>query len=129
MRSWRTRIVLFTDNFFNSHMLINKLYEKGIYCVWTVWRGRHIMAIMLNDNKHFSKHFVYFGKNILHLSGTISYNTSKILIILHKMKTITGISNETRNELTKYAILYQNVSIFYRQELASLFQVQEKLKT
>ena len=87
------------------------------------------MAIMLNDNKHFSKHFVYCGKNILHLSGTISYNTSKILIILHKMKTITGISNETRNELTKYAILYQNVSIFYRQELASLFQVQEKLKT
>ena len=87
------------------------------------------MAIMLNDNKHFSKHFVYFGKDILHLSGTISYNTSKILIILHKMKSITGISNETRNELTKYAILYQNVSIFYRQELASLFQVQEKLKT
>ena len=110
-------------------MLINKLYEKGIYYVWTVWRGRHNMAIILNDNKHFSKHFVYFGKDILHLSGTISYNTSKILIILHKMKSITGISNETRNELTKYAILYQNVSIFYRQELASLFQVQEKLKT
>ena len=33
-----------------------------------------------------------------------------------------------RNELTKYVILYQNVTTFYRQELGSLFQVQEQLK-
>ena len=36
------------------------------------------------------------------------------------MLIITGVSNETRNELTIYAVLCQNV-IFYRQELASLF--------
>ena len=51
----------------------------------------------------------------------------KILIILYKMLIITGISNE-KNELTIYAILFQNVTIFYREKLASLFQVQEKLK-
>ena len=45
------------------------------------------------------------------------------------MLTITGASNETRNKLTIYAILSQNVTIFYQQELASLFQVQEKLIT
>ena len=44
------------------------------------------------------------------------------------MLIITGISNVTRNELTVYAILCRNVTISYRQELASLFQVQEKLK-
>ena len=44
------------------------------------------------------------------------------------MLTITGISNEKTNELTIYGILCQNVTIFYRQELASLFQVQKKLK-
>ena len=33
------------------------------------------------------------------------------------------------NELIIYGILCRNVTIFYRQELASLFQVQEKLKT
>ena len=32
------------------------------------------------------------------------------------------------NELTIYGILYLNVTIFYRQNLTSLFQVQEKLQ-
>ena len=32
------------------------------------------------------------------------------------------------NELTIYTILCQNVTLFYQQELASSFQVQEKLK-
>ena len=42
---------------------------------------------------------------------------------------ITEISKETRNELTICVILCRNVTIFYRQELAFLFEVQEKLKT
>ena len=50
-------------------------------------------------------------------------------VFSYKMLIITGISNETRNEWTIYATLCQNVAIFYRQELASLFQVQEKVKT
>ena len=44
------------------------------------------------------------------------------------MLIITGISNKKTNQLTIYGILCQNVVMFYRQELASLFQVQEKLK-
>ena len=51
-----------------------------------------------------------------------------ILIISYKILIITGISNEKTNELTIYGILCWNVTIFYRQELVSLFQVQEKLK-
>ena len=45
------------------------------------------------------------------------------------MLITTVISNETTNKFTKYAKLFQNVTIFYRQQLASLFQVQEKLET
>ena len=44
------------------------------------------------------------------------------------MLIITGTSDETGNELTIYATLCRNVTMFYRQKLASLFQVQEKLK-
>ena len=45
------------------------------------------------------------------------------------MLIIIGISNEKINELiTKFGILYRKVTIFYRQELVPLFQVQEKLK-
>ena len=48
------------------------------------------------------------------------------------MLIITEISNEARNELTIYGTschIMSNVTTFYRQELASLFQVQVKLKT
>ena len=61
----------------------------------------------------------------------IAFNifSGRSLIISYKIFIITGISNETRNELTIYAILWQNVTILYRQELVFLCQVQEKLKT
>ena len=60
----------------------------------------------------------------------IAFNifSCRILIISYKILIITGISNEKTNELTIYGILCWNVTIFYRQELVSLFQVQEKLK-
>ena len=37
--------------------------------------------------------------------------------------------NETTNELTIYTILCRNVTIFYREELAFLLQLQEKLRS
>ena len=52
----------------------------------------------------------------------------RILIISYKILIITGISNEIANELTIYRVLCRNVTTFYRQELPSLFQVQEKMK-
>ena len=52
----------------------------------------------------------------------------RILIVSHKMLIITGISNEKKNELTIYGILCRNITMFYRDELDSLFQVQENLK-
>ena len=51
-----------------------------------------------------------------------------IKIISFKILIITRISDEKTNELTRYGILCQNVTILYQQELASLFQVQKKLK-
>ena len=61
----------------------------------------------------------------------IAFNifTCRILIILYKILIIIGISDEKTNELTIYGMLYLNVTIFFRQEVASLFQAQEKLKT
>ena len=44
------------------------------------------------------------------------------------MLIITGKSNEKTNELTIYGILRPDVTIFYQQALASLLQVQEKLR-
>ena len=60
----------------------------------------------------------------------IAFNifSCRILIVSYKMLIITGIYNEKTNELTLYEISWRNITIFFRQELASLFQVQEKLK-
>ena len=44
------------------------------------------------------------------------------------MFIITGLSNEKTNKLTIYAILCQNVTIFYGQKLDLWFRMQEKLK-
>ena len=43
------------------------------------------------------------------------------------MLITTRISNEKPNALIIHGILCRNVTIFYRQELTSLFQVQKKL--
>ena len=68
--------------------------------------------------------------SLLNQCKYIAFNifSCKILIVLYKVLTITGISNEKTYELTIYGILCRNVTLFYRQELASLLQVQEKLK-
>ena len=51
-----------------------------------------------------------------------------VVIVLYEMLIITGISNE-KTIYSIYEILCRSVTIFYQQELASLFQMQEKLKT
>ena len=53
----------------------------------------------------------------------IAFNifSCRISMISYKMLIITGISNEKTNELTIYEKLCRNFTIFYRQELASLF--------
>ena len=53
----------------------------------------------------------------------------KILITSCKILIITVIYNKTPNELTPYTILCRKVTILYRQGLASLFQVWEKLNS
>ena len=52
----------------------------------------------------------------------------RILTICYEILITTGISNEKRNKLAIYTTLCRNVTIFYRQKPASLFQVQEKVK-
>ena len=74
---------------------------------------------LFSTNVSLWNQYSYIAFNIL---------SCRIVIISYKMLFIKEISNEKTNELTIYGILCQNVTIFYWQELASLFQVQQKLK-
>ena len=60
----------------------------------------------------------------------IAFNivSCRILITSYKLLIIIVISHEATEELTIYALLCAHVTILYWQELASLFQVQEKFK-
>ena len=75
---------------------------------------------LFNANVSFWDQCKYIAFNIF---------SCKTLIISNKILIIRKISNEKTNQLAIYGILYRNVTIFCRQELDNLFQVQEKLKT
>ena len=80
---------------------------------------RSFNELFFSDASLWNQHkFIVFNIS----SCRILSNSCKILII-------TVISNEKSNESTIYVKLCRNVTMFYRQELASLFQVQEKLRT
>ena len=86
-----------------------------------IWRSFiHLFKVSWND------HFPLKSWNIYGISLWSNYKYIAFNIFSYN---ITGISNEKTNELIICAILFQNATIFYRQELASLFQMQEKLKT
>ena len=63
--------------------------------------------------------YIFIAFNIFSCKSSIIY--CKILII-------AVVSDERTNELRIYAKLCRNVIIFYRQQLASLCQVQEKFR-
>ena len=58
----------------------------------------------------------------------IAFNifSCRILIISYEILIIIEIANKTTNILTIHALLCRNVTIFYGQELVSLFQAQWK---
>ena len=94
----------------NFHFLVALLQTKRFYLT------RDNSLIQGSLDWPFSELFITF--NIF---------SCRIWIISCKTFVITVTSNETINELIIYAILCQNVTIFYRQKLTSLSQVQEKL--
>ena len=76
--------------------------------------------------------YVFFcGALLLNQYKFIAFNIywCKIFTIFYKILIIAVKSNETKRELIKYAKLCRNITTFNRQELASLFQVQEKIKS
>ena len=56
------------------------------------------------------------------------YKYTTFNILSCRILIITEIYYEKTNELTIYSILCRNCTVIYRQKLASLFQVQTKLK-
>ena len=105
------------------------------YCNWYGQEGftwQKIWRISINYSLEWIFSELFFSNvSLWNQYKYISFDifSCRILIISYKMSIITRISNETRNEITIYAKSCRSVTVFYRKELASLFQVQEKLKT
>ena len=105
------------------------------YCNWYGQEGftwQKIWRISINYSLEWIFSELFFSNvSLWNQYKYISFDifSCRILIISYKMSIITRISNETRNEITIYAKSCRSVTVFYWKELASLFQVQEKLKT
>ena len=72
-------------------------------------------------NDHLVSYFPDVSWNQYKYIAFNNFSLCWMLIISYKILIITRLSNEKANKLTIYAILCRNVTIFYRQKLASLF--------
>ena len=112
-------------------ILLGRRLDKTLFIIQVCWND-HLVT-------YFSLMYRYkISTNTLH---TFKISSCRILIISCKMLIITAIFNETNIYIyiylfiyiyiylfiyiPKYAILCRNITIIYRQELVSLFQVQE----
>ena len=105
-----------------------KCFKKKSFTIFSFFKNINYAIHQLE--RPFSK-LLFSDTSLWNQHKHIVFNifSYRILTISYKMLIITVISNKTRKELTIYATLCRNVTIFYRRELASLFQAQEKLKT
>ena len=94
---WNARCLVSIATDIAKKILLGRRYDEPlfIYSRFKVPWSDHLVS-------YFSLMYRYgINENILHLT----FFSCKILIISDKMLIITGISNETRNELTLYATL------------------------
>ena len=103
--------------------------DQEDFVLHEIWRNSiHLFAVLWNG------HLVNYI-SLMHCYGIntslllLTFSRAKILITSCKILIITVIYNKTPNELTTYTILCRKVTILYRQGLASLFQVWEKLNS
>ena len=141
-RPWHRRFPVNFAKFLRAPFLTERLRWLLVTLFYWVWndflKGNFIFLILLVNlypflqgslEWPFSELFFAYA-SLWNQYKYIAFNifSCRILIILYKMLIITWISDEKTNELTIYGISCRNVTIFNWQKLASLFQVQEKLK-
>ena len=110
-------------------VLVMNCFSQEDFTWQEIWRTSiYLFKIRCNDRlvTYFSLMYSYR----INTNSYIAFNIfmCRISIITYKMLIIAGTSNEKTSSLTIYRVLCRNDTIFYRQELGSLFQVQEKLK-
>ena len=124
----------------NQRGLFDGFYYPRICLFWNLSHSlkRYIKKILLErrHEKPLFKDLLWRAFSDLFASDALLWNqfkfafnifTCRILITSCKNIIITVISNEAANELTINAKLYWKVTIFPRQELAPLFQLQQKV--
>ena len=96
---------LYFDNFFNSPLLVNKLYEKGLYCVGTVRKDRRNMAVMPNDSNMKRGDIEFqFSENIAAVKWFDNRGVTLVGTALEGCDQISSVSRRAKGQSSKVTV-------------------------
>ena len=100
--------MLYFDNFFNSPTLVDKLFDRGIYCLGTVRSDRKYMAIMKKDKdmKRGGTDFQY-SNNVVAVKWFDNRGVKIVGTCLeeyNKVSTVTTVTRRVKGQKTKIPV-------------------------
>ena len=96
---------LYFDNFFNSPLLVNKLYEKGLYCVGTVRKDRRSMAVLPNDSNMKQGDIEFqFSENIAAVKWFDNHGVTLVGTALEGCDQISSVSHHAKGQSSKVTV-------------------------
>ena len=97
--------MLYFDNFFNSPILVAKLFNKGIYCLGTVGSDRKNMAVMKKgkDMKRGDIHFQY-ANNVVAVRWFDNWGVIMVGTCLEECDKTSTVSRKVKGQSAKIAV-------------------------
>ena len=97
--------MLYFDNFFNSPTLVEKLFDKGIYCLGTVRSDRKNMAVMKKDKdmKRGDVDFQY-ANNVVAVKWFDNRGVTMVGTCLEECDKISTVSRRVKGQSAKIPV-------------------------
>ena len=117
----RSFCTVYFDNFFNSPKLIEKLFQKGIYGIGTVWANRKQMSKMIDDKwmKRGDCKFLFSGNT---MACKWMDNRSVLLLssALEGMNDILSVQRKEKGSKTKSSVPWPKVVKLYNSSMCGV---------
>ena len=112
---------LYFDNFFNSPLLVNKFYEKGLYCVGTVRKDRRNMVVMPNDiNMKRGDIEFQFSENIAAVKWFDNRGVTLVGTALEGCDQISSVSRRAKGQSSKVTVPCPKMVKYYNSNMGGV---------
>ena len=119
--------MLYFDNFFNSPTLIEKFFDKGIYCLGTVGSDRKNMAVMKKD-KDTKRGLVDFqyADNVVAVKWLDNRGVTMVGICPEERDKISTVSRRVKGQSAKTSVPYPEIIKDYNSGMAGVDLLDQK---